>query len=193
MTTAEQKVEQTLKIIETIFTDHGSQDYLGENVTMAQHMMQAAHMAEQQGCDDLTVAAALLHDIGHFTSAFGTFTMQDTKDRYHEDAGAEVLKGLFPEEIIAAVQHHVAAKRYLCATDQAYYDALSEASKHSLNLQGGIMSDDEAEIFGKNPHLDRILTVRRCDDGGKVQGQDTPPLSHFMAVVERVLRQFHLN
>ena len=193
MTTAEQKVEQTLKIIETIFTDHGSQDYLGENVTMAQHMMQAAHMAEKQGCDDLTVAAALLHDIGHFTSAFGTFTMQDTKDRYHEDAGAEVLKGLFPEEVIAAVQHHVAAKRYLCATDQAYYDALSEASKHSLSLQGGIMSDDEAEIFGKNPHLDRILTVRRCDDGGKVQGQDTPPLSHFMAVVERVLRQFHLN
>ena len=158
---------------------------------MAEHMMQAAHMAESQGADDLTVTGALLHDIGHFTSAFGTFTMADTHDRYHEDAGAAVLEGLFPEAVIAMVQHHVAAKRYLCATDQRYYDDLSDASKHSLKLQGGPMSDDEVKAFAENPHLDRILTVRRCDDDGKVKGTDTPALVHYLKIVARVLEDHY--
>ena len=191
MTASTPTVKQTLAIIEGIFTDHGQQNYLGEDVTMAEHMMQAAHMAERQGGDDLTVVAALLHDIGHFTSAFGTFSMDDTEDRYHEDAGAEVLAGLFPETVVAAVQHHVAAKRYLCATDPEYFDGLSEASRHSLRLQGGPMNAEEVNAFAQNPHLERILTVRRCDDGGKVSGQDTPDLVHFMTVVERVLTDFH--
>ena len=186
-------VQETLAIIEGIFTDHGQQNYLGEDVTMAEHMMQAAHMAERQGGDDLTVVAALLHDIGHFTSAFGTFSMDDTEDRYHEDAGAEVLTGLFPDAVVAAVQHHVAAKRYLCATDPDYYDGLSDASRHSLRLQGGPMDADEVKAFAQNPHLERILTVRRCDDGGKVAGQDTPDLAHFMTAVERVLNDFHAH
>ena len=185
------KIAETLAIIEDIFINHGSQDYLGEDVTMAEHMMQAAHMAESQGADDLTITGALLHDIGHFTSAFGTFTMEDTHDRYHENAGATVLEGLFPEAVVAMVQHHVAAKRYLCATDQRYYDALSDASKHSLKLQGGPMTADEASAFAQNPHLDRILTVRRCDDGGKVKGQDTPALGHFLNIVERVLQDYY--
>ena len=189
--TAEEKIAKTLAIIEDIFVNHGSQDYLGEDVTMAEHMMQAAHMAESQGADDLTVTGALLHDIGHFTSAFGTFTMADTHDRYHEDAGAAVLEGLFPEAVIAMVQHHVAAKRYLCATDQRYYDDLSDASKHSLKLQGGPMSDDEVKAFAENPHLDRILTVRRCDDGGKVKGTDTPALGHYLKIVARVLEDHY--
>jgi hypothetical protein len=32
-------------------------------------MLQAAHLAEQDGADDALVAAALLHDVGHFTGA----------------------------------------------------------------------------------------------------------------------------
>ena len=188
---ADQKITDTMAVIKDIFINHGRQDYLGENVTMAEHMMQAAHMAESLGADDLTVTGALLHDIGHFTSAFGTFTMADTHDRFHEDAGASVLEGLFPEAVIAMVQHHVAAKRYLCATDQSYFEALSEASKHSLSLQGGPMTEDEVNAFAQNPHLDRILMVRRCDDGGKTKGQDTPDLDHFLTIVERVLKNHH--
>lgn len=183
--------KDTSKIIQGIFRNQGQQDYLGENVTMAEHMMQAAHQAEQMGCDALTITGALLHDIGHFTSAFGTFSMADTKDRYHEDAGADVLKGRFPDEVIACVQHHVAAKRYLCATDAKYYGDLSDASKHSLRLQGGPMSPDEVTAFAQTPHLERILTVRRCDDGGKVAGGETPPLSHFIAIMESVLQEYH--
>lgn len=184
-------IESTLSRIRTIFIDHGSQDYLGEDVTMAEHMLQSAHQAEAMGADRLTIVGALLHDIGHFTSVFGTFTMEDTEDRYHEDAGAKMLAEVFPEEVVACVEHHVAAKRYLCATDPDYYEGLSSASRHSLSLQGGAMDEDEITEFAKNPHLERILTVRRCDDGGKVAGQDTPPLEYFMPMVEGVLREHH--
>ncbi|MCE2518176.1 MAG: hypothetical protein J4F41_10255 [Alphaproteobacteria bacterium] len=92
---------------------------------------------------------------------------------------------------MACVQHHVAAKRYLCATDADYYAALSEASKHSLRLQGGPMTADEVEEFAQTPHLERILMVRRCDDGGKVAGGDTPSLDHYLGIMEGVLRDYH--
>ena len=75
-----------------IFEKCGDEEYLGEPVTMAQHMLQGATLAEQQGFSDTVIVAALLHDIGHFTSEFGTFSMSDKKDKYHEDAGARVLR-----------------------------------------------------------------------------------------------------
>jgi predicted HD phosphohydrolase len=49
-----------------IFTRRGNEEYLGEPVTMAQHMLQGAKLAEQANEDEVVVAAALLHDIGHF-------------------------------------------------------------------------------------------------------------------------------
>ena len=39
------------------------------------------------------------------------------------------------------------AKRYLCAVDTTYWDALSDGSKRSLELQGGIMSEDEVQMY----------------------------------------------
>jgi len=136
-----------------IFERYGDEEYLGEPVTMAQHMLQGATIAENNGMDDEIVVAALLHDIGHFTSEFGTFSMEDTEDRFHEEAGAKVLERFFPSVITDCVRYHVAAKRYLCATKPSYFDRLSEASIHSLNLQGGPMSDAEVAEFEKNPNL----------------------------------------
>ena len=127
----------TVAFLEDIFERRGGEEYLGEPVTMAQHMLQGATLAEQNGKDEMIIVAALLHDIGHFTSEFGTFSMNDTKDRFHEDAGADVLQDFFPTLVTDCVRYHVAAKRYLCATKPAYFNQLSEASVHSLNLQGG--------------------------------------------------------
>jgi predicted HD phosphohydrolase len=78
-----------------IFHHSGSQAYLGEPVTMAQHMLQGASLAEHQGHSNIVIAAALLHDIGHFTSDFGTFSMDDSHDRQHEIYGAKVLAPFF--------------------------------------------------------------------------------------------------
>ena len=72
--------------------------------------------------------------------------------------------------------------------DSAYYDGLSEASVHSLKLQGGPMNADERAAFEENPYLDQILLVRRCDDKGKVAGLEVPPLDHYLPMMRRVLQ-----
>ena len=95
--------------IGSIFERRGGEEYLGEPVTMGQHMLQGATMAEQSKEPDDIIIGALLHDIGHFTSEFGTFSMEDKKDRYHEDAGAAVLEHFFPKVITDCCRYHVAA------------------------------------------------------------------------------------
>ena len=170
-----------------IFERRGGEEYLGEPVTMAEHMLQGATIAEESGLEDEIVVAALLHDIGHFTSEFGTFTMEDTEDRHHEDAGAEVLSRFFPQVITDCVRYHVAAKRYMCATRPDYLDRLSPASVHSLSLQGGPMSPAEVAEFEENPHLRQIIQVRHLDDAGKRTDMDIPGFQHFAPRVQKMV------
>ena len=178
-----------VSFIGDIFDRRGDEEYLGEPVTMAEHMLQAAHFAEQANESDKVVVAALLHDIGHFTSEFGTFSMDDDEDRFHEEAGAEVLQPYFPKLVIDCVLHHVAAKRYLCAKKPEYFKRLSEASIHSLNLQGGPMSAAEMAQFETNPNLDDIIKVRYYDEAGKHAGLQTKSFSDYAPVVQRVVDQ----
>lgn len=175
--------------LEDIFERRGGEEYLGEPVTMAEHMLQGATIAEQNGQPEIIVVSALLHDVGHFTSEFGMFSMDDTEDRFHEDAGAEILQDFFPTLVTDCVRYHVAAKRYLCATRPSYFDRLSEASVHSLNLQGGPMSDAEVQEFEKNPNLKEIIAVRFLDEAGKHPDMETPPFSHFAPMVQRIVDQ----
>lgn len=170
-----------------IFERRGGEEYLGEPVTMAQHMLQGAYLAEQQGEDEIIVVAALLHDIGHFTSEFGTFSMDDTRDKHHEEAGARVLERFFPRIVTDCVRLHVAAKRYICATDPAYLAQLSEASIHSLKLQGGPMNAEEIAAFETHPNLREIVRVRLLDDAGKVAGMVTPGFAHYAPMAQRVV------
>lgn len=181
-----------VEFLADIFTRRGSEEYLGEPVTMAEHMLQGAHFADQDGESDLVIVAALLHDIGHFTSEFGMFSMADTTDKYHETAGAQVLEPFFPNLIIDCVRFHVAAKRYLCATDPEYFGELSSASIHSLNLQGGPMDTSEVAEFEKLNNLEKIVRVRRYDDAGKQAGLKTPDFNYFMPKIQAVVDQ-HLQ
>ena len=163
--TARREVVDT---IVDIFRRNGAEEYLGEPVTMAEHMLQTAYFTAEAGGDDDAVIAALIHDIGHFTSELGSFAMNDIMDRMHEEAGAMLLEGVFPQIVIDCVQHHVAAKRYLCAVDAAYHNGLSDASKHSLKLQGGPMDDAECKAFEAIPILRRssssaaVMIRARC-------------------------------
>ena len=88
---------------------------------MSQHMLQGAALAEEEGAPDELVAAALLHDIGHFTSEFGTYSPDDVADKHHDEAGARGARAFFPPVVTECVRLHVAAKRYLCATDPTYF------------------------------------------------------------------------
>ena len=159
--------------ISDIIERRGGEAYLGEPVTVAEHVLQGATLAEQGGQPDEVIAGALLHDIG----------------RYHEAAGARVLEPFFPATIVDCVRYHVAAKRYLCATRPKYIDRLSPASVHSLKLQGGPMSNDEVKAFEKNPNLKQIIQVRHLDDSGKREGGETYPFSHFVPLLQRLVDQ----
>jgi len=133
------------------------------------------------------IAAALLHDIGHFTNDFGTFSMEDTLDLKHEIYGAKVLAQFFPEKVTQCVRHHVAAKRYLCATRPEYFSQLSDASVHSLRLQGGPMNAEEVTEFETNSHLNEIIQVRLLDDTGKVANLRTYPFVYFQTILQRLV------
>ena len=170
-----------------IFQRRGAESYLGEDVTMAEHMLQGALLAEQDGAPDELVVAALLHDIGHYTSEFGTYSPEDTRDKHHDAAGARVLEPFFPPVVVECVRLHVAAKRYLCAKNPAYLEQLSSASIHTLSLQGGPMSEDEIGEFEQNPFCKEVVKVRKWDDDGKVAGRVTKTFSAYANVLQRTV------
>ncbi|WP_419741158.1 HD domain-containing protein [Ruegeria sp.] len=179
--------DNIVAFIGDIFDRRGGEEYLGEPVTMAEHMLQGATIAEQNGMPEEIIVGALLHDIGHFTSEFGTYHPDDTKDRHHEDAGAEVLEQFFPSVITDCCRYHVAAKRYLCATKPEYFNRLSTASVHTLKLQGGPMSSEEVTAFEANPNLKEIIQVRYLDEAGKRADMETPDFAHFAPMVQRMV------
>ena len=187
MTASNSHDSEVIDRLADIFERRGAESYLGEAVTMAEHMYQTAALALAEGAPDALVVAALLHDIGHYTSEFGEYSAADVVDKQHDAAGGRVLEGVFPPVVVECVRLHVAAKRYLCATDADYYDRLSLPSKHSLGLQGGPMSAAESTAFrGLAFHQDAVR-VRRWDDGGKTEGVETLNFDDFRPLLQRVL------
>ena len=170
-----------------IFNRKGADSYLGEEVTMSGHMLQVAQNAERADESNAIIAAALLHDIGHYTGEFPENYIDLGLNNRHESMGAAILENFFPEEVTQPVRWHVEAKRYLCAVEPDYFSGLSEASVKTLELQGGPMNQAEIREFEKNPHLQAIIRVRRYDDSGKVPGTTTPAISHYMNIVQQVL------
>ena len=179
-----------VEFIADIFERRGAESYLGEPVTMSEHMLQGAWLAEQDGAPEELVAAALLHDIGHYTSEFGTYSPDDVEDKHHDEAGGEVLAPFFPPVIVECVRLHVSAKRYLCATDPTYFSKLSPASVHTLSLQGGPMSAEEVAEFRSNPFHDEAVRVRIWDEGGKVANMKTRAFRDYLPLLERVVKKF---
>lgn len=178
-------------LIRDILERRGDESYLGEDVSMTEHMLQTAWIAERAGEDKGVVVAALLHDIGHYTGEFGDDYIDIGVDNLHELAGEKILAKWFPPEVTEPVRWHVDAKRYLCAVEPDYFATLSDASVRTLELQGGPMNAEEMEKFAANPWLDIILRVRRYDDGGKIPGRKTPELAHYLEMVQEVLLEWN--
>lgn len=178
-----ESVEQLL----SLFSKYGDVHY-GEEVTQTQHMIQCAVLAQQENDSDEMVVAALLHDVGHFIGAQDDTGSPD-EDFHHEVLGARCLKGLFTHAVTHPIQLHVAAKRYMCAKDPAYFTSLSPASKHSLALQGGPMTPEQCLKFENSAYFDQAIRLRYYDDHGKELGLELPELSHF----EPLLRKLALS
>lgn len=181
----------TLSDIEKLFALKGHEQYTGESVTHLEHALQSASLGEREGASDELVTAALLHDLGHLLHDMtGTPSLRGVDD-VHQYRIVPFLRGLFPDEVIDAIQRHVDAKRYLCATHQGYYDSLSNDSKRSLQLQGGIFSKEQAEQFIAEPGASGAVRLRVWDDLAKQAGAPTAPLEHFMQRARRCALTVH--
>jgi phosphonate degradation associated HDIG domain protein len=156
-------------------------------ITQRQHALQCAWLAEAAGCSDTLVVASLLHDVGHLIHDLGEDPAAQGVDDRHEELGAAFLEGWFGPAVSEPVRLHVAAKRYLCATEPDYFGKLSKDSVLSLSLQGGPMSDTEAAAFAALPGAADAVRLRRFDEQGKVKGLETPPVTHFLPFVARCL------
>ena len=176
--------------IDTLFSymEKRGQSFYDEVVTQLEHALQCAALAQQHSAGATLITGALLHDIGHIIldehSAREAFL--DT-DLSHEEVGAQYLQPFFPDAVTTPIRLHVPAKRYLCTTDASYHDGLSEASKRSFRLQGGVMSDEEREAFEQIPHFQDALTLRRWDDLAKVKGLETAELETYRDIVQQCL------
>ena len=143
--------------------------YIGEKVTMTEHMIQTAMLAEKNNSSSNLVCSSLLHDYGHFILENPDDLVKKEKDGKHEELGYEFLKIYFEKDVVKPIKYHVKAKKYL-ARDKKYFNALSEASKTSLKLQGGIMNDKEAKEFESNNFFKSSLKLRKFDEGAKKTG-----------------------
>lgn len=168
-----------------LFESFGNEDYDGEPVSQTSHMIQCAMLAMESVSDQALVIGAFLHDIGHLlkheqhTEAMGTFGVVN-----HEGIGAGYLRDRgFSERICAMVAQHVAAKRYLVATDKLYAGKLSPASQETLRWQGGPMTTSEAAAFERHPFFTDIIKVRRWDEEAKNHSAVLLSLSHFRHLI----------
>jgi len=181
-----------MKVVDEIFqmfARRGDEAYFGEPVSQTEHALQAAHQAEQEGAPQALVVAALLHDIGHLLHGMGEDIADHGVDARHEAAGEAWLAGHFPPEVIEPVKLHVAAKRYLCRVDPAYFSQLSPASVQSLALQGGPFGDQEAREFEAHRYYREAVRLRRWDDAAKIPGLAVPGLEHYRPALEAAASQ----
>jgi phosphonate degradation associated HDIG domain protein len=144
--------------------------HYGEDVSQAEHAVQTAHHAAADGAPASLIAASLLHDVGHLLQKAGEDAADRGLDTRHEHIGAGYLARGFGPEVTNPVRLHVAAKRFLALREPAYSQGLSQASLQSLVLQGGPMSEAQAEAFLAEPGASEALRLRRYDELGKVVG-----------------------
>ena len=140
--------------------------YIGEKITISEHMIQSAMLAEKSKSNDDLICSCLLHDYGHFIIDDPDELVKNDKDGYHESVGYEYLKSFFKKEIVEPIKYHVLAKRYL-ARNKKYYNLLSDASKISLKLQGGILNKKESNEFEKMSFFKNTIKLRKFDELAK--------------------------
>ncbi|HEY9243664.1 MAG TPA: HD domain-containing protein [Streptosporangiaceae bacterium] len=183
-----------VRVIAGLFGTEGAREYRGEPVSRAAHMLQAAALAEAAGAGPDLVAAALLHDVGHFTGAVpGHQLMNGARDSRHSDAGADWLAQWFGPGVTEPVRLHVAAKRYLCTVEPGYFGSppasaalFTGASVHTLRLQGGPMSPAETAEFEGNRWCTAALRLRRWDDAARDPHARVPAFGYYQPLLRQL-------
>jgi predicted HD phosphohydrolase len=150
------------------------------------HCLQCAAHLRALHPDDLELqVAGLVHDLGWLERRDGTWVLR--LDAAHDVDGRALVGPLLGPRIAALVGGHVAAKRYLLATDAAYAPLLSARSEETLGFQGGVMSAAEVAEFEVRPDRDDLVALRRADDAAKIRNAELDALEAWRPVIERVV------
>jgi phosphonate degradation associated HDIG domain protein len=166
MMTSSNAADAFITELSDLFARLGGLHY-GEDVSQLEHALQTAHHARVDGAPPALIAAALLHDVGHMMQKAGEDAADRGVDTRHEHISAGYLARAFGPDVSEPVRLHVAAKRYLVATQPDYLASLSKASLQSLALQGGPMSPAEVADFLAEPAARAALRLRGYDELGK--------------------------
>jgi phosphonate degradation associated HDIG domain protein len=172
-------VHPVLAQIQALFDERGSLVY-GEMVTQLEHALQCGTFAAQEQAHPALVLATFLHDIGHMQHQDAASAIEQGRDDAHEVLGAKWLARWFGPEVSEPVRLHVQAKRYLCKVQTGYLDSLSPLSLRTLQIQGGPMTDEEAQTFEQQPFYEDAVRLRRWDEAGKETQMQTMPFENFM-------------
>ena len=171
-----------------LYEGRAGRPYGLSEVNQRLHAVQAAWHARRLGGSPCLVAAALLHDVGHMVHELGEHPAAAGVDDRHEDVGAAWLARAFGAAVVEPVRLHVAAKRYLCATEPGYLARLSRDSVESLALQGGPMSPTQVDAFRRNPWWRDAVALRRLDAAAKDPLGPQPPFATFREELVAALR-----
>jgi predicted HD phosphohydrolase len=162
-----------------------------EPVSQLEHALQCADLAEAAGADEALILACLLHDVGRFAADPALIADKSRPGataagaRGHHDVGADLIAPWVSARTAFCVRMHADAKRYLCTTDPGYHDLLSAASKRTLVMQGGLMTEQEVAEFAGHPWCADAVALRRWDDEAKVAGKPTTPLAERATLLHR--------
>jgi len=188
--------QRFLEFLDDLFGRAADLSYGAGVVSMCAHMLQTADLAEQDGAEPSQVAAGLLHDIGHFGTDY-SFDFDDDShtamqragfDHKHENAGAQMLAPYFDAAVTEPIRLHVSAKRYLCAVDNAYLEGLTATTRHTLDLQGGPMSEDEVRAFEAETYGAAAAQVRRWDDQAMAAERSVAGFAHYRELLAGLMR-----
>lgn len=157
--------------LHALFDVYGSNYYLGLSVSLADHAFQAGYFAANDGATPDVIIASFLLDVGLMLvlEAQSGLKISDCGFLDHElISGDFIRKCGFPENVMYYVQNYVSAKRYLSLKQPVYFSLLSDASKTSLDNQGGPMTAEEAVAFEAQPYYDPILRMHGYNEAATV-------------------------
>lgn len=178
-------MQPTPENIIALYRQRGNEIYGDEDVTQAEHAIQAAVLAERQGASDEQILAALLHDIGHILADDKLpGSNEENLDDGHENRAFHWLCEHFGKEIADPIRLHVSAKRYLCTVTPEYCQTLSPTSYKSYLDQGGPMSELELQLFRQEPFCEQAIALRRWDDQAKDTEMAIPDIAHFAGRIQ---------
>jgi len=141
---------------EPVAAEHG--------LSLLDHSLQTAELAQRENAPNHEVVTALLHDTGKILLEHQGPDAASAAPRCSEKIGAAWLARYFPPAISEPVRLHQIAKRWLFALDKGYRDTLSDEAFRALAELGGPMGEKERQHFERHESWSAAVALARRDD-----------------------------